>query len=212
MQWRQPLDTLLDNAAKVRILRFLCRKGGQWSGRRIAAELRLNPVTTHRALKKLSRATIVEFRRAGNSLLYSLQHEHYVVRSLLVPLFQGEVQSWQHLTVLLRQHLQPRLRGEVVAIALYGSILRGQERPTSDLDLFVLVRTAQSKRPVQEWLDQLWEPVTRAFGNSLAPYVQTVEEARQKYRRGLPLLQDILQHHQLLMGRPLRDVLNGRTT
>ena len=40
-----PLDKILNNEAKIKILRFLCSKEAEWSGIQIAKEIKLNPVT-----------------------------------------------------------------------------------------------------------------------------------------------------------------------
>lgn len=210
MHLHQPINAILNDERKVRILRFLCRKGGQWSGRRLAAELSLNPVMTHRALRELYQATILEFQKVGNSFVYSVREDHYVVRELLKPLFEREAEVLERLRGLIRQALHRESPSEVLTVALYGSVARGQERPTSDIDVLVLVRSARGKHCVREVIEHLWGTVTKEFGNSLAPYILTVHEARQKYQQGLPVLRNILSHHQVIWGKPLRDMLNGR--
>ncbi len=211
MRFSQPLDQILGNASKVRILRFLCRKGGEWSGRRIAAELGLNPVTAHAALRALHLATVLEFRKVGNSFVYSLRDDHYLVRQVLRPLFEQEAQTLEHLRQRLTEQFIAKVRGDIVTVALYGSVARGQERPTSDLDLVVLVVSERAKAPVRAALDRAWESVVKEFGNPLAAYVSTVSEARQKYRRGLPLWQNILAHHQPVWGQSLKEALGDGT-
>lgn len=210
MRFHQPLDAIFDSGSKVRVLRFLCRKGGEWNGRRIAAELAMNPVTAHRALRALHQATVLDFRKMGNNFVYSLRDRHYLVREVLRPLFQREARANARLLELLSQQLDGRLRSEVLSVAIYGSVVRRQERPTSDIDLFVLVRSAQGKRTISRTLDRLWEAVTAEFGNPLASYVNTVREAQQKYHRRLPVFRAILNSHQVVWGKPLEEVLSGR--
>ena len=209
MLFHQPINAILNDERKVRILRFLCRKGGQWSGRRLAAELSLNPVMTHRALRELHHTTVLDFQNVGKSFVYSLRDDHYLVRELLKPLFQQEAVSQERLGVVLRQALG-RASTEVVSVAIYGSVVRKEERPTSDIDILVLVRSAQGKRQVQERMERVWAAVTKEFGNSVAPYIHTVPEARRKAQRKLAVFQHILAAHELLWGQPLKDVLNGR--
>jgi len=210
MQFQHPLDRVLNSEYKVRILRFLCRKGGEWIGRRLAAALSMNPVTAHRALRDLDQATVLDFRKVGSHFLYSLRDDHCLVREILRPLFEREARTQERLLDLLKREFRTNLRSSVVAAAIYGSIARGQERPTSDIDLLVLVSSAHAKRDVRDALDRVGEEVMRTFGNPLALYVNTVHEAQQKARRGLPVFKNILREHHLLWGRPLREVLLGR--
>lgn len=210
MQFRHPLETILNSPSKIRILRFFCRKGGEWNGRRLAAALFLNPVTAHRALRDLHDATVLEFHRVGNNFVYSLRDEHYLVRDLLRPLFHREAEAYEELVALLRKGLCTRRGSQLVTVAIYGSLVRHQERPTSDIDLLVLVKSKAAARDVRRALDGLWEPVLHTFGNTLALYVNTVREAQEKYQRRLPVFQNILRSHRLVWGRPLAEVLGGR--
>src|SRR3989338_3529426 len=75
MRFDQPLNQIFDHEVKVRVLRFLCRRGGQWSGRRLAAELQVNPTTMHTALRELREATVLDFQKVGNTFVYSLADE-----------------------------------------------------------------------------------------------------------------------------------------
>lgn len=211
MKFFHPLDHILDSSVKVRILRFLCRKGGEWSGRRLAAELKMNPVTAHRALRELYGATILDFRKTGNSFGYSLRDDHDVVRQVLRPLFERERGAHERLSELFRKELSASAKKSVLTAAIYGSIARGQERPTSDLDLLVLVPSEEAKRQVRPALDTFCEKVVSRFANVPSVQVNTVREAREKVRRGLPLFQSILGHHRLIWGRPLEEILRGRS-
>ena len=210
MQFQRPLDRVLNSEYKVRILRFLCRKGGEWIGRRLAAELSMNPVTAHRALRELYQATILDFRSVGSHFLYSLRDNHCLVREILRPLFEQEARTQERLLAILKREFRTKRHSAVVAAAIYGSLARGQERPTSDIDLLVLVRSARVKRNVRDALDRVGEEVMRTFDNPLALYVNTVHEAQRKVRRGLPVFKNILRDHHVLWGRPLNEVLHGR--
>lgn len=210
MRFHQPIDHILDGSAKVRVLRFLCRKGGEWNGRRLAAELRINPVTTHAALRELHEATLLDFKKVGNSFLYSLRDEHYLVREVLRPLFHRESAAVDRLLELLRISLEKRLWSEIVTIAVYGSIARRQERSDSDIDLLVLVKSRKSQQKIREAFGRLGETAEKEFGNPLALYVNTMREARQKYRRHLPLFHNMLASHRLVWGVSLQEALGGR--
>ncbi len=203
MRFEQPFDTILNNTTKVRILRFFCRKGGTWSGNRIAAEVGANPMTAHRALRELRQATLLNVRKIGNSLAYSLKDRHFLVRQILRPLFDQEAKLSDRLSELLSQTLKSGEKEKVITVAIFGSVARGEERPTSDIDLFVLVESKQAKRKIRNALDPFCGRVMEEFGNVPSIYVNALSEARQKVRRKLPLFQNILRDHRVIWGKPL---------
>ena len=209
MRFHHPLDTILDSASKVRILRFLCSKGGEWSGRRVAAELVMNPVTAHRALRELHQATLLDLRTAGTSFAYSLREQHCLIQEVLKPLFVHEAQALEKLIQFLQQVIDKQLSRQVVSAAVYGSMVRRQERPTSDVDVLVLVRSDRARDEVRRVLEPLWEDIARRFGNTLALYVNTVHEWQQKYRHKLPVIHNILEDHQVIWGKPIEELLRG---
>ena len=212
MRLQYPLDSILGSVTNVRILRFLCRKGGVWNGRRVASELGMSPVTAHKALRKLHEATALDFKRVGNNFIYSLRDEHYLVRALLRPLFSREGQAYKRLQRLLQNTLSSRLRTQVISAAIYGSVATRRERPTSDIDLLILVPSEHEKQQARLVFEPLAQTLMKEFGNPLGLYVNTLREARGKLRRGLPIFQNILTHHDLVWGKPLREALNGRQT
>ena len=210
MRFEQPFDTILDSTAKVRILRFFCRKGGIWSGNRIAAEVGINPMTAHRALQELRQATLLNVRKIGNSFAYSLRDQHFLARQILRPFFDREAKLQDRLSELLSKALQGAERARVITIAIYGSVARGKERPTSDIDLLVLVESEQAKRQVQNALGRFCERAMEEFGNVPALYVNTLAEARRKIQREVPVFQNILKEHRVIWGKPLGEALRGK--
>ena len=210
MRFEQPFDSIFDSAAKVRILRFFCRKGGTWSGNRIAAEVGINPMTTHRALQDLRQATLLNMRKIGSSSAYSLRDRHFLVRQILRPLFDEEAKLPDRLWKLLSETLRSEEKAKVITVALYGSVARGEERPTSDIDLLVLVESEQAKRRIEGALDRFCENVMEEFGNVPALYVNTLAEARRKIQREVPVFQNILKEHRVIWGKPLGEALRGK--
>ena len=169
----------------------------------------MNPVTAHKALRELHQTTVLDFRRVGSHFIYSLRDGHYLVREVLRPLFEREANARARLPEVLKNRLTPALRSHLVSVAIYGSIARGQERPTSDIDLLILIHSSRAKEQVRDALTRLGNTAMQTFGNPLALYVNTVREAQQKAQRGLSLFHNILNEHQLVWGKPLQEVLRG---
>ena len=145
MKYYQPLNDLLGQKSTVKILRRLSLTRLEMSGRRIAAELNLSPWTCHLALRELAEQGILIVRNVGRTHLFQLNEKNYIVEKLLLPLFAVEAEL---LTTAIRE-ITVGLPGSIVSVILYGSISRHEERPSSDVDLLVLVAGEDNRREVR---------------------------------------------------------------
>jgi predicted nucleotidyltransferase len=68
---------------------------------------------------------------------------------------------------------------------LFGSVARGEETPTSDVDLFVETRTSAEKEAVAEALSRASQTFALRYGNALSNLVLTRAEVRARVNPGL---------------------------
>lgn len=78
---------------------------------------------------------------------------------------------------------------KVSSLVLFGSVARGTERPSSDIDLLVVVDKKEDKRGVTESILDLSVELASVLGNSLMPVVYSIQEASGK--KGSPLFKNI---------------------
>mgnify|MGYP001084750544 CR=1 FL=1 len=76
MRVHDPLDKILNNEVKIKILRFLCKTEAEWSGRQIAQEMKVSPAACHKALRELNNEGALLLRSVGRSYLYRLNKEN----------------------------------------------------------------------------------------------------------------------------------------
>jgi len=203
MRIHQPLNKILNNETKVKVLRFLYSNDIEWSGRRIAREIQISPATCHKALQELYSEGIVLLRNVGKTYLYQFNHENYVAKELLHPLFKKEERLLKVISRLLRDEFSEKVKDRIVSIALFGSVEKKEDRPESDIDLLVLVTRAKDKEKIEKAFDNLNEKTMRLFGKIVSPYIESVSGFRRKYRQGLPVVREIVQSHKLISGKPL---------
>jgi len=202
-----PLDKILNNEIKIKILRFLCKTEAEWSGRQIAQEIKVSPAACHKALRELNNERALLLRSIGRSYLYRLNKENLIISDLLKPLFERERKIPDDVYRAIVRNISSLVIKDIASIAVFGSIKRGKERPTSDIDLLVLVRNPEDKRKVEEDFGKVSEKIIGKFGNTISSYIQTIEEFKLKYRKGLALVKNILKSHRLLFGKPLEELL-----
>jgi len=207
MRVHNPLDKILSNEIKVKILRFLCKTEAEWSGRQIAKEIKVSPAACHKALRELNNEGALLLRGIGKSNLYSLNKENLIVSELLKPLYERESKIPDEIYEGIIRNISSLVIKDIVSIAIFGSVKKRKERPTSDIDLLVLVKNSENKGEVEEDFGKVNEKIISRFGNTVSPYIQTVEEFNLKYRKGISLIKNILKSHRLLFGTPLEELL-----
>ena len=207
MKVHHPLDKILNNEVKVKILRFLCKTGVEWSGRQLAKEIKVNPATCHKALRELNNERVLLLRSVGKSYLYRLNGENFIVSNLLKPLYERETKILKEIYKTIVESISSLMINNIVSIAIFGSVQKRKERPASDVDVLVLVGKEKDKVKTEKNFERVNENIIRKFGNAVSPYIQTVGEFKSKHKKNVALIKNILKSHKLLFGRPLEELV-----
>lgn len=207
MRIHNPLDKILNNETKVKILRFLCNKEVELSGRQIAEEVKVSPATCHKSLQELNNEQVLLLRSKGKTHLYRLNKGNIIISDLFKPLFEKESKIPDEMYKIIINSILPTLKNNIVSMAVFGSKVKGKERPTSDIDLLVVVKNPEDKREVEENFENVNEKIIYRFGNTISTYIQTIDEFKLKYKNNLSLIINILKSHKLLYGKHLEELL-----
>jgi predicted nucleotidyltransferase len=177
MRFHHSLEELLGNRVRLRVLRALAGSVGVGlTGRELARRIVTSTSQTIRALEQLETVGIVHREIAGSAHLWRLSEEH-VLHGTLARLFAEESRSLD----LLKRDLNVAIGKLPVKRAwLFGSIARGDERQTSDVDLFVEVKSRADKRSVEESLAALSAQFALRFGNPLSAIVAETPRLRSR--------------------------------
>ena len=157
---------------------------------------------THRALSELVEENLVARRVAGRAYLYRLVLRSYSAK-LVAPLFRDGDSPMEGLARLLGKKLEA---SPVASANLYGSVVRGEEKPDSDIDIYLVLRRESDCGRVEVLVSELNRLVQALFGNRLSPMVKTLEEARRAYRGRRSLELAVESEGRLLTGLRLREL------
>jgi predicted nucleotidyltransferase len=114
--------------------------------------------------------------------------EGHALAPLLITLFRDEAESLN----VLKTDLQTLVRGLPIKRAiLFGSVARGDERATSDVDLLVLVRSHADKEKVEDALSRASLDFAIKFGNPLSSIV--MEDRQFRFPSNPALLTNVRQ-------------------
>lgn len=203
-----PLDHLLSNGTKVRLLRELACSDDAASGRDLARRAGIRSrAGLNNALSDLSELGLVREQTLSGVHLYRMNRGHDLAPPLIA-LFRAESERFLALRDALREAFESSARDEaVVSAVLFGSQARGDARAESDLDLLVVVHGADSVEPARSLLLERFDDLRERFGVRLAPLVMEKAEVRRRFDDGDPLIENVLRDGRTLLGRPLREVL-----
>lgn len=146
---RFPLTLLFGAPAHVRVLRELVLHGGALSVAQLSQGSGLTMAAVRMALDNLERQRAIRAHGAGRSRVFEA-HPSNPLLPALNSLFAAERSQWTTLLEALRAGLDHQQA--VRAAWLYGSVARGDDDPSSDLDIAVLAEddTTETVRTIVE--------------------------------------------------------------
>lgn len=205
MQLTRPLDSVFDQATKVKLLRVLFSTRAEMPVRKIALAAKMSHVQAGAALASLQNLGVVVSHRAGKALLYSLVLENVLVARMLMPLFESE----QRLRDSLFRDIARDLKGVAKAAFIYGSVAAGTEGAASDLDLLA-IPSARGGREIEDKLQRLASKIREGYGCALSPLVLSLSELKKRYKANDPLIVAMVGQSVPVIGASLSEVIaNG---
>lgn len=208
MKFTKPLDNILNTEAKTRILRFLCRTNAEWNGSQIAKEIGVSPPATHAALSSLYKEGVLQLHNMGNTHVYSLKQDSFLVSTLLKPLFAKEDKILDTVIDMIKRKIASyKAKKEILSVALFGSTSVKQETPASDIDIAVVVEDAKAKTAIERLFEEVDAKVSKEFGNTISPYVNTQAEFKAKHKQGMAVVKNILKSYRLIYGKRVENLL-----
>jgi predicted nucleotidyltransferase len=171
------------------------------SGRSIAREAHINHQSCAVAIRNLEALGILQRQGSGKTQLIRLNFENYLVKNSLLPLLRQE----RDLQKMVKREIAQTFKNDTLAITLFGSTVRSQDMPGSDMDVLLIVDKSH-KNKIQNRVSKYSPAFTRQYGIRLSPIIMTVAEAKRK--KSNPLLKNILSEGTDLLPKKLRDILS----
>lgn len=156
---RYPLTSILGTDSGVRLLRELVRHGGQLSAPDLVRRTGLAKASVARGLESLETTSLVTAAGTGRSVLYRLRLEH-PLSSALSSLFEAEERRFQSILDNARSAAESAGRG-LVALWVFGSVARGEDRADSDLDLALVAEPGTLRQFADAVRDGLAAPAEK---------------------------------------------------
>ena len=166
------IEDMLGSRSRIAVLRVLHGVSVPLNASQLAARTGLTRPAVASALTSLAAMGIARSSPAGRATVHWLSRDNVYVANLIDPLFKAERNVPDDLIDDLARSFQA-----AVSVVLFGSYARGDQTPSSDVDVILVAGDATSKTALElAAADHAVEFRTR-FGASLSYLVYTHEEA-----------------------------------
>ena len=205
MQFKNYLDTIFSQPTKVRLLRFLFETRPEMTGRELARFAKISHMQVYRNLDDLKSNGIVTKKRVGGAYVFSLNEKNVLVKEVLNTLFQKEGKLLDDVlkAIFLKK------ASNMLSVVVFGSAAKGEERPASDVDIFILTKNESESNLVNDFLSDAELRFYEQTGNRLSPIVMTIAELKGKYKTNKTLFSSILSG-KMVSGRSPEEFINSR--
>lgn len=196
-----PLDDLFETRSHVRVLRALDQLplGFPVSAREVARRAGVSHPTSSTVLASLRDQGVVEVRRAPRADAFELNRDHTAFEKLRA-LFEWERGIRDELVSFLRDKIL-RIPDSVSAAILFGSAIRAEMTPNSDIDIAVFC-DSEKVESVTTAMSEVGEAVRERFGNRLSVVVAPapLDELLRSGRKGFRLWRRIAREGVPVIG------------
>jgi uncharacterized protein len=155
--------------------------------RQIARQVETSVGTVQRELNLLADTGLIKRSTVGNQVFYQANQEHpeYPELRALLAKTTGVFQ-------MLKSALAP-LASRINLAFVYGSVARGEEKATSDIDLMVIGAVS-----LDEVLDAV-APVEKQLGRPVNPTIYSIEDLKTRLRSGNHFLQSLKKSKKVFL-------------
>jgi predicted nucleotidyltransferase len=187
------LEQVLGTKAGISILRSLVKyRGKVFTVRGLARDADVSSVEASRTIEQLEQYGIVKVQPVGRAYQVFLNEQSYVLNRIVKPILTAEERTLPELIMILAKHLTTK---KIFSAVVFGSVVKGQEREDSDIDLLVVSDDFDHATGA---VGNAREEVALAFHSSISPIIFTKKKFLSK--KNDDLVRSILSNHILVAG------------
>ncbi len=193
------LEYVFNSKPKAAILRLLAtRDDWIFSLSEISRELRIPKNTVKRSIRPLVEYNILREFKKGKSTVFQLNLRNYIVKQMIVPLFQKEYDypfnKASEFCIALAKEIKKtnnflRKEVQVSAMILFGSLADDEMTPTSDIDIAVI---SENSEIIEANAEALKSKYLKDEGLLFSVHVFKPEDFKKRYKKKDPLIVNIV--------------------
>ena len=196
------LDEVLGSKASVRVLRALVRyKGKVFTVRELARVSGVSHPAVSTVVKDLERRGIVKLQPVGRAHQVILNGESYALKSIVEPMVKAEENTLSMLVATIRLFFKEE---RVTSVAIFGSVAKGLETRTSDVDLLVVTDDRES---ANDSASRASTASLARFGIGLSPFISTRAQFVRRQRGDFA--RSVMASYRMVLGKDIRELVLG---
>ncbi|MDH2906610.1 MAG: nucleotidyltransferase domain-containing protein [Candidatus Nitrosotalea sp.] len=187
------LEDVLGNKASITLLRTMINYQGKiFTIRGLAEEAKVTPNEAALTIHDLERCGIVKIQPVGRAYQLELNKRSYILDKIIEPMIESEKNTMSKMLELLKKYLDTT---KIISAAIFGSVVKGQEKMDSDIDLLVV---SNDHEHAIKQISEVAEQIFLIFHGSISPVVFTKKEFKAKQKGSL--IRSITDNHILICG------------
>ena len=198
----QLLEQIFGSRNNIRVLRYLVNHSDwEFNISELARDLAVNKGILSRLIKKLKENNIIKLNQKGKIVLFKLNKENLIIKSLIIPTFNLEKNFFNEFIMPEISKLKSK---DIISIILYGSYAKNTFNLNSDIDLLVIMNNKDKK--LEEIIDKLKRRFLE-FDLLMRIDIIQIKEFRRLYKIKEPLISSIEQSHLILHGKSFNGLI-----
>lgn len=195
------LEEVIGSKTAISLMRaLLTYRGKIFTVRKLAETAGVSASEASLVVRQLEEAGVLKLQPVGRSFLVTPNEESFVLQTIMKPLIRAESETLPELVKLLRNCFAHKREGAIRCVYLFGSVVRGEERKDSDIDLLVVSGDFEG---VSALVARAQEKVAAAFNKQLSPLIWSEHELASKKSQHSELVNSIASSHILVAGKDL---------
>jgi len=204
MKFNKLLNHVFSGPSQIAVLRALYLHKSGISGRETSRIAGISPKAALQALTGLEILKIVNRVIGGRDHLFTLNRENYIVKNGIIPLLNSENSMLDTLLANIKKHISKYS----LSIILFGSVARGEEISSSDLDILIVIKETVSEKEVFDKLALLRSGSEEVYGVHISPLILTLKKFRKLYKSDSVLIKSLRTDGKVIYGKNINGLLN----
>lgn len=192
MKYHNYLENLFGSKAKIKLVRTLYRfKDRSFTLSELAKYSGVTRQGIIKVLDDLNGMNFLRLEKIGNSIVIRLNRNEFI--NGILKIYELEENTLNKLIGVIKSYFKDK---NIISLALFGSIAKGEENFNSDIDLLIITK---NKKLVFQISEKCNLEIINKFGNVLMPYILTENEFKKSNIR-----KDVINNHILIKGEKLK--------
>lgn len=197
------IEVILGDKIKIRALKTLRKFPDGVSGRELGRIIKTSHFKANSILQDLVSQHVIIAKKVGTAIIYKLNEEHFFV-NLIESLFNNAENIFDIIGEKLFFKLEPR----PLSIILHGSVVRGEERPTSDIDVLVIYDDAVFEEKLIDSMLLAGSEFPSEFGNTLSAIAVPLSRFKSGVKEKGSLFYNVFKEGRVIAGLSISEVLS----